>query len=119
MPRSALIDARVIRHGRVRFVAVRAGSGARERCEETTTRGTDRLKELELAARARGEFCLDCLRSSRCRGARERSGETRDAMRARGMMTDDFVLTSRARVDVVRRAVRGSESAKRETESAG
>lgn len=40
-------------------------------------------------------------------------------MRARGMMTDDFVLTSRARVDVVRRAVRGSESAKRETESAG
>ena len=40
-------------------------------------------------------------------------------MRARGMMTDDIVHTSRARADVVRRAVRGSESAKRETESAG
>ena len=56
MTRSALVDARVVRHGRVRFVAVCAGSGARERCEETTTRGTDCLKELELAARARGEF---------------------------------------------------------------
>jgi len=52
LTRSALIDARVVRHGRVRFVAVCAGSGARERCEETTTRGTDCLKELELAARA-------------------------------------------------------------------
>ena len=74
-----------------------------------------------MAARARGELNFVWIAFDH-RGAEARvkdRGETRDAMRARGMMTDDFVRTSRARARTLFVAQYEEVNQRPETDPAG